>query len=61
MYCFHYNTSQTSPQAYPSNLTSYSAGQTLHARVFIKKGGTNTFFFYVNDSHITLQYYEIEK
>ena len=61
MYCFHYNTSQTSPQAYPSNLTSYSAGQTLHARVFIKKGGTNTFFFYVNDSHITLHYYEIEK
>jgi hypothetical protein len=61
MYCFHYDTSQTSPNAYPSNLTSYSAGDTLYVRVFIKKGGTNTYFFYVNDSHLTLHYYEIEK
>ena len=61
IYCFHYDTSQTSPNAYPSNLTSYSAGDTLYVRVFIKKGGTNTYFFYVNDSHITLHYYEIKK
>ena len=60
-YCYHYNTSQTNPNAYPSNLTSYSAGDTLHVRVFIRKNGSNNFYFYTSDSHITFHYYEIQK
>ena len=61
MYCYHYNSSQTNPNAYPQYLSSYSAGDTLHVRIFIRKNGSNSFFFYTNDSHLTLHYYEIEK
>ena len=61
MYCYHYNSSQTNPNAYPQYLSQYSAGDTLHVRVFIRRSGSNSFFFYTTDSHLTLHYYEIEK
>tara|TARA_R100000664_G_C2747449_1_gene134963 strand:- start:811 stop:1680 length:870 start_codon:yes stop_codon:yes gene_type:complete len=61
-YIFHYNTSQTSPvNAFPVNLTSYSAGQTLYWRIFLKSGGSNRFFIYASNTFLTVHYYEIEK
>ena len=59
---YHYNTSQTSPNAYPANLTSYSAGDTLYWRVFFKKTvGSNPYYVAHQQSHVTAHYYEIMK
>lgn len=62
LFVFYYNTSFTTPNAYPANLTSYSAGDTLYWRMFIKRTvGSGTFYLAHQTSHLSAHYYEFKK
>ena len=56
---FTYNTSASS-EYYPSNMTSYAAGDTLYWRFFFKTNG-NTFYIYHGNSMLDVHLWEIAK
>ena len=54
----HYEIHYKAGSMFPSNLTGYSAGQTLYWRYFMKTS-TGTYYFVHTGSHYSVEYQEI--